>query len=165
MKKTFLCLLMLMSVHAAWSQFIIEGTVIDKYSKKPISNVTVYLNRTGSGDATDSLGKFRITQVAPENHLIEFRHIGYALESMETLISDNLYLNIEMIPLIISRAPVEIIATRADEKSAMAFTNVSKEEIEKNNSGRDIPYLLESVPSLVATSDAGTGIGYTGRSE
>ena len=56
---------------------------------------------------------------------------------------------------------VEVISTRATRKTPMAFTVVSKEEIKKQNSGKDIPYLLSMTPSAITTSDAGAGIGYT----
>lgn len=57
---------------------------------------------------------------------------------------------------------VDIIATRATEKTPVAYSNLNKEEIESRNFGVDIPYLLSLSPSVIATSDAGTGIGYTG---
>ena len=57
---------------------------------------------------------------------------------------------------------VTITSIRAHEKSAVSYSNVSEEEIEKRNFGQDIPYLLSLTPSFVATSDAGTGIGYSG---
>lgn len=56
---------------------------------------------------------------------------------------------------------VFVIATRATQKTPVAFTNVSSEEIKKANFGQDIPYLLGMTPSAITTSDAGTGIGYT----
>lgn len=56
---------------------------------------------------------------------------------------------------------VEIISTRATKTTPMAFTNVSKEEIKKQNFGQDLPYLLSMTPSAITTSDAGAGIGYT----
>ncbi len=43
----------------------------------------------------------------------------------------------------------------------MAFTNVSKAQFENYNDGRDIPYLLRMTPSVISTSDAGAGMGYT----
>ena len=43
----------------------------------------------------------------------------------------------------------------------MAFTTVKKAELESFNDGRDIPYLLQMTPSLITTSDAGAGMGYT----
>lgn len=57
---------------------------------------------------------------------------------------------------------VVVSATRAGDKTPMAFSNLSANAIEKQNSGQDIPYILSLTPSLVATSDAGSGIGYTG---
>ena len=53
-------------------------------------------------------------------------------------------------------------ATRASEKSGMAFNNISKSTISKQNLGQDLPFLLNLSPSVVVSSDAGTGIGYTG---
>ena len=56
---------------------------------------------------------------------------------------------------------VNVSALRANAKTPMTFTNISKQEIEKNNLGQDLPYLLSLSPSIVTTSDAGAGIGYT----
>lgn len=56
---------------------------------------------------------------------------------------------------------VEVVANRADQKTPVAYTNVSKSELERYNDGRDITYLLNFTPSLITTSDAGSGIGYT----
>ncbi len=56
---------------------------------------------------------------------------------------------------------VAVFATRASETTPVAFTNVSKEQIEKMNFGQDLPYLLSMTPSAITTSDAGAGIGYT----
>lgn len=46
--------------------------------------------------------------------------------------------------------------------SPVANTQVSKKDIAKNNLGVDLPYLVEQTPSVVVSSDAGAGIGYTG---
>lgn len=61
----------------------------------------------------------------------------------------------------ISLQEVEIVANRATAKTPVAFTNVRKADIEKVNDGRDIPYLLSMTPSMIMTSDAGAGIGYS----
>ena len=57
---------------------------------------------------------------------------------------------------------VNVNALRANEKTPMTFTNISKSEIEKGNLGQDLPYLISLTPSVVTTSDAGAGVGYTG---
>lgn len=56
---------------------------------------------------------------------------------------------------------VEITANRADDKTPVAFTNVTKQQLLKANDGRDITYLLAGTPSLLSSSDAGAGIGYS----
>ncbi len=57
--------------------------------------------------------------------------------------------------------PIEIISVRASENTPVAKTNLSKKEIEKNNIGQDLPYILNQTTSVQASSDAGNGIGYT----
>ena len=57
---------------------------------------------------------------------------------------------------------VQVVATRASKKTPMAFTNITQEQIKRLNTGRDIPFLLTTMPSVVTTSDAGNGMGYTG---
>ena len=55
---------------------------------------------------------------------------------------------------------VNVNATRA--KANPSNTLLTKKEIDANNTGRDLPYLLNRTPSTVITSDAGNGFGYTG---
>jgi len=59
-------------------------------------------------------------------------------------------------------SPVEVRAVRANEHAPVTKTNISKKEIEKQNVGQDLPFLLNQTPSVVTNSDAGNGIGYTG---
>ena len=56
---------------------------------------------------------------------------------------------------------VNVISTRANEKSPIAHTDVSKEQIADLNSGKDLPFLLSLSPSVTTSSDAGNGVGYT----
>lgn len=57
---------------------------------------------------------------------------------------------------------VVVSATRANQKTGMAFTNVYQKDIKKVNLGQDMPFLLNQLPSVVVSSDAGAGVGYTG---
>jgi iron complex outermembrane receptor protein len=56
---------------------------------------------------------------------------------------------------------VIVSSVRAKEKNPITFTNVSKQELASRNLGQDIPVLLNYLPSVVTTTDAGNGIGYT----
>ena len=57
---------------------------------------------------------------------------------------------------------VLVKAVRVNANSPITHSNISKKELEKRNLGQDIPVLLNYLPSVVTTSDAGAGIGYTG---
>jgi len=57
---------------------------------------------------------------------------------------------------------VLVSSVRVKNNIPMAYNNISKEEISKRNLGQDLPILLNFLPNVVTTSDAGAGIGYTG---
>ncbi|WP_147677243.1 TonB-dependent receptor [Algibacter pacificus] len=57
---------------------------------------------------------------------------------------------------------VLVKAVRVNADSPITHSNLSKEELEKRNLGQDIPTLINFLPSVVTTSDAGAGVGYTG---
>lgn len=56
---------------------------------------------------------------------------------------------------------VLVQAVRVEADSPITHSNLDKEELEKRNLGQDIPYMLHYLPSVVTTSDAGAGVGYT----
>lgn len=57
---------------------------------------------------------------------------------------------------------VLVAAVRVTTQTPVTFSNISKEELQKRNLGQDIPILLNFLPSVVTTSDAGNGFGYSG---
>lgn len=62
---------------------------------------------------------------------------------------------------VVNLQEIQVVSTRATQKTPVAFSNVSKELLRKQNFGQDIPFLLTTTPSVLTTSDAGTGVGYT----
>ncbi len=63
---------------------------------------------------------------------------------------------------VIELQDVQVVSTRATRRTPMAYTNMDREQVQQLNKGKDIPYLLSMTPSVTMSSDAGTGIGYTG---
>ena len=57
---------------------------------------------------------------------------------------------------------VLVSAVRVTSKTPVSFSNMDKKEIKYRNLGQDIPVLMNYMPSVVTTSDAGNGVGYTG---
>lgn len=62
----------------------------------------------------------------------------------------------------ISLDEVVITATRAVKETPVAYSDLTKEELKRKNDGQGIPFLISQSPSVIMTSDAGTGIGYAG---
>ena len=67
----------------------------------------------------------------------------------------------DTIPLSQLLEEVQVKGVNAGETTPVSYTNLSEEEIEKSNLGQDLPYLISLTPSVVSSSDAGAGIGYT----
>ncbi len=61
----------------------------------------------------------------------------------------------------ITLSEVEVLGTRASENTPVAYSNVTGKQIAAVNHGLDIPFLLSMSPSVITTSDAGAGVGYT----
>ncbi|WP_394773716.1 TonB-dependent receptor [Flavobacterium sp.] len=57
---------------------------------------------------------------------------------------------------------VLVSAVRVTTKTPVSFSNLDKKDIKYRNLGQDIPILMNYLPSVVTTSDAGNGMGYTG---
>ena len=61
----------------------------------------------------------------------------------------------------VALSEVEVLGTRASANTPVAFTNVTGKQLAAENHGLDIPFLLTMTPSVITTSDAGAGVGYT----
>ena len=57
---------------------------------------------------------------------------------------------------------VVITATKVGKETPVAYSDISKQELSSRNNGQGIPFLISQSPSVIMTSDAGTGIGYSG---
>jgi iron complex outermembrane receptor protein len=62
----------------------------------------------------------------------------------------------------VSLDEVVVTATKAVQGTPVAYSDIPKDELERRNDGQGIPSLISASPSVIITSDAGTGIGYSG---
>ena len=135
------------------------GRVTDS-SGDPIVGANILIEESNLITYTDEKGKFYLNS-GSTNIDIQVSHVGYLTKEIE-FSNPNQEINIVLDDGIILKDEIKVISTRAKYNSPFAFTNISKSFIEKNNSGKDIPFLINSTPSTYSTSDAGNGIGYTG---
>lgn len=152
-------LLLLPSVLMA--QFNLSGTVKKSNSKENLIGATVQIKSTYQAVATNQNGSFEFKNLREGNYILSVSFIGFEDTSISIQLNESKQISIFLNEKSYLQDEILVQATRVSEISAATYTNISKEEIEKNNLGQDIPYLLENTPSLVSTSDAGAGIGYT----
>ena len=62
----------------------------------------------------------------------------------------------------ISLDEVVVTATKVAKGTPVAYSELTKDELNRRNDGQGIPFLILQSPSVIMTSDAGTGIGYSG---
>ncbi|MES2796631.1 MAG: TonB-dependent receptor [Bacteroidota bacterium] len=147
---------------SVFGQKSITGTVSEEETNLPLFGASIYWENTTVGTKSKFDGHFTLTEYGGKPSLI-ISFIGY--EKMIILndkLPANRNLDIKLRKSIFQSDEIIVSATRATDKSAMAFTNIGKEDLLKQNAGQDLPILLNLTPSLVTTTDAGAGIGYTG---
>ncbi|TYZ09617.1 TonB-dependent receptor [Hymenobacter lutimineralis] len=145
----------------AWAQGPVSGTITDARTGTALPGATVLLDGTPIAAATD--GTFALPAVAAGSHELRITFIGYEplVQRLEGQAASQ-QLRLLLQPGGVLTGEALVTASRANERTATAYTNLSKEDLEKRNFGQDIPYLLDQTPSVVVNSDAGNGVGYTG---
>lgn len=154
--------LFLASASISYAQLSISGKVMDAETNMPMPGAHVILVNTYFATATNAAGDFHIKNLKPGTYIVKATYLGYKKEVREIDLKADTVIGFSLQQSPVMGDEVIIIATRASDKSPMTYTKVNKKEIQQINLGQDLPYLIQSSPSVVTTSDAGTGIGYTG---
>jgi len=166
LKTTLLAGVALLALAAApaWAQGPVSGQLTDAQTGAPLTGATVLLaDQLTLGATTDANGRFRLPAVPAGPHTLQVRFVGF--ETISQPLQGQAEAQ-ELAPLALRTArnltPEAVVtATRANERTATTYQNVSREQLQARNFGQDLPYLLDQTPSVVTTSDAGTGVGYT----
>jgi iron complex outermembrane receptor protein len=162
MKKLFfLTLAAGLSVNC-YAQFSISGTVKDS-SDQMVVGATVRVAETYKGVYSDNNGKYKLSNLKEGDYVLEVNFVGYETQEYQVKgLNKDIQVDFDLKKSQISLGEVIVSGTRVEDNSPFAHTNITKEDFEKNNLGQDIPILLQNSVSMVSTSDAGAGVGYTG---
>lgn len=142
-----------------FAQKSISGRVTDAEDGKPLPGATIKAGEI-RGASTDKDGHFVLKNISENIDALDISYIGY--QTSKIAIGASNQLEIKLNKSTYQADEVIINATRVNDKTGMAYTNVTAAQIDKQNMGQDLPVLLNFSPSLVSTSDAGGGVGYTG---
>lgn len=156
----FLITIILDSLAQNTQGYIVSGRVTDS-NGSPLAGATVSVRGTSKGMLTRTDGTYSIEGLQSGSFYLRYSFVGYEAQEHSLKIDRDTIIDIVMIQAALMTDEVIIKATRAGENAPLAYTNVSQELIASQNTASDIPFLLSLTPSLVETSEAGNGVGYT----
>ena len=161
MKLYLLAITCLIST-AVTAQYSLTGKVVDQETQNVLAGANITTAAGTQATASDKRGQFVLSGLKKGKTTLIVSYVGFGTQELVVEIPYDKTLIIEMTASMYLTDEVLVTATRASDKMPLTFSQIEKEDIETVNMGKDIPYLLESMPSVVTTSDAGTGVGYTG---
>lgn len=148
------------------AQNTFTAKVFDGATLEPLPNTTVTVENSQLTAISDFEGIVVLPSI-PEGTKIKFSHIGFDDYNHTFSIGTNPELGNQEVQVMMNKKTYQapeytVSSVRANTTIPIAQSNLNKEDLEKQNLGQDLPFLLNQTPSVVVNSDAGTGIGYTG---
>ncbi len=140
----------------------LQGKITDSESGDPVPGAMVKLVGYDYSTVTNTEGEFRLKDIPENANQLVITHISYNVGKRTFSSKDNDYINIKVEPRLIKGQDVIVTANRAERgETPAAFSNISREEIEREFWAQDTPMLLNSTPNIFSYSDAGNGLGYS----
>ncbi len=161
-KNLLLAFTALLLPFLAAAQFSLSGKIIDAQSGEALPGASISIEKTLLKEASDGNGNYQFQNLKSGTYNVIISYIGYQQMRETVSISQNQTRNFALKRSTVQADEVFVRSTRTAQNSGFTYTNLSKKELAKNNLGQDLPYLLNQTPSVVITSDAGAGVGYTG---
>ncbi len=145
-----------------FAQFKLDGNVIDKENREPLIGAHVTLKELNLITVTDDNGDFKFENIKKGTYTLEASYLGFKTYSTDIKVVKDTKTNIAMTTNSLMEDEVIVTASRVGEKTPLTYSEIDSETLKRSNQGADLPFLLQNTPSVVVTSDAGAGVGYTG---
>ena len=159
--RGFVSSILVFAFIAMQAQFTITGVVTNETGEM-LSFATVYLEHTNIAASTNEKGEYVLNNVPAGTHSLKATFIGYRPYIQAIQVNSNFQIDIQLKGEIYNIDQIEIQATRVGQQGPFTNQTINKSQLQKENDGQDVPFILQWTPSMVVTSDAGAGIGYTG---
>jgi iron complex outermembrane recepter protein len=139
---------------------VVRGKVTD-INGIALPGAGITIENTTFGVNSDTDGNYSISGIKDGFYTLRASFIGYETQIRKVSVSGETIMNFVLIAKSVITEEVYINAARAGEHAPLAYSVVTSDMLKKQNTGQDLPYILALTPSLVETSEAGNGIGYT----
>ncbi len=162
MRFFLITLILLITVpFASRAQHTISGTVREQASEQSLKGANVRLKPGYQGAVTRKDGSFKLSGLDKGSRTLIVTYLGYQPDTLNLNLDSDKTLNIRLQKRTYQEDEVLVQSTRADRGTPTTYTNVEKEIIQEENTGRNMPALLANQPSVVSSSNGGMDIGYT----
>ena len=161
-KKLFTLFLIAFIPIYTFSQYSISGVITDQSTKETLVGASISIQNTFFGVYSNTKGFYTFKNLKAGKYEFKFSYLGYKTIIKEIDLNSELTINIELEKTSFMTDEVVVKATRAGDNSPTTYSTIKKSDIEGINLGQDITYMMNTLPSVVITSDAGAGVGYTG---
>ncbi|MDG1504258.1 MAG: TonB-dependent receptor [Flavicella sp.] len=152
-------LLLLTAIVGNAQKLQLSGFVTDS-NQKPLSGATVLVKELNKGTTSNFDGGFNLN-LTSGNYTISVSYVGYLSTTKTVEVKENQQIIFQLIASENALEEVLVSAVRVKANAPVTHSNISKKELAKRNLGQDIPILMNYLPSVVSSSDAGAGVGYT----
>lgn len=162
MKQFVLSFLCFLTAQGLFAQYLLKGKVLDAETQKAVSATVYDRNQPNRGVVTQPNGSFQLTCTS-QNTVIVISSVGYDTREVDiTFSGEVMQQEFELSPSTTALQPfIKYPDIKLDESQIKTAVTLDAEDLAKINVGQDIPVLLNATPSLIYTSDAGNGMGYT----
>ncbi len=155
--RMFLSTVLVCSTNVLLAQNSFSGKIQNE-DNQPVGKVEIFNSLTKQKVYSDAQGVFKMTVDKPTPIVLKASDYEVLEDTIRPNDSERLFV------LFFSKQELEQIqikATRAGATTPTTYSNLSREDIQSNNFGQDLPYLLDGTLSTVVSSDAGAGVGYS----
>ncbi|MFY0630198.1 MAG: TonB-dependent receptor [Flavobacteriaceae bacterium] len=159
MKKIIIFLFLFVSTFTNAQTFTLSGKVVDQ-NKESLAGATIVVKETKQGTSSILDGTFKFS-LQRGKYTLQVSYVGFKTVEKKISLTQNQEIVITLSSDENVLDEVLVSAVRANSDIPVTYSNLSKKEIAKRNLGQDIPVLLNYLPSVISSSDAGAGVGYT----
>ncbi|MBT4679036.1 MAG: TonB-dependent receptor, partial [Flavobacterium sp.] len=159
MKKITFFLFLFISVLTNAQKFSVLGKIVNK-NQEALPGATILVKETNQGTSSDLNGAFKLN-LENGTYTIRISYVGFKTVEKSIRLDEDKTLTIVLFADENVLDEVLVSAVRATADIPVTYSNLGKKELAKRNLGQDIPMLLNYLPSVISSSDAGAGVGYT----
>ncbi len=145
------------NVAAGWR---LTGKVVDE-NNHSLVGASIQLVHTFKGNFTNEEGFYEIKGLKSGIYTLQVSFIGYAEFRVDVQVNADAVQDVKLTPTSVMGEEIVVSAVRANAKTPMTTSTISKAKLKEANSVMDLPLILGSMPSVVSTSESGGGIGNT----